>query len=61
MISGLKAAALPRRAGTCASACLAAVLGFGAAGTGLNSQVAIGAVVFAGEHAAELKLRQLSS
>ena len=35
------------------------VLGFGAAGTGLNIKVAIGAVVFAGEHAAELKLRQL--
>ena len=35
------------------------VLGFGAAGTGLNIEVAVGAVVFAGEHAAELKLCQL--
>ena len=35
------------------------VLRFRTAGTGLDVEVAIGAVVFAGEHAAELKLRQL--
>jgi hypothetical protein len=35
------------------------VLRFGTAGTGLNIEIAIGAVVFAGEHAAEFKLRQL--
>ena len=35
------------------------VLRFRTAGTGLNIEIAIGAVILAGEHAAELKLRQL--